>query len=48
MEVVQFTDKLPIEVKNIMIDLNIIIWTIIVVLLYWECKNDIHNGFKNL
>lgn len=48
MEVVEFADKLPVEVKNVMVDLTIIIWTIIIVILYWECKNDIHNRFKNL
>nr|DAY09609.1 MAG TPA: hypothetical protein [Caudoviricetes sp.] len=48
MEVVEFADKLPVEVKNVMVDLTIIIWTIIIVILYWECKNDINNRFKNL
>lgn len=48
MEVVEFADKLPVEVKNVMVDLTIIIWTIIIVILYWECKNDINNKFKNL
>lgn len=48
MEVVEFADKLPVEVKNVMVDLTIIIWTIIIVILYWEYKNDIHNRFKNL
>lgn len=48
MKVVEFADKLPVEAKNVMVDLNIIIWTIIIVILYWECKNDINNRFKNL
>ena len=48
MEEVEFADKLPVEVKNVMVDLTIIIWTIIIVILYWECKNDINNRFKNL
>ena len=40
MEVVEFADKLPIEAKNVMVDLVIIILALIFTLLYWEYKND--------
>ena len=46
MEVVEFADKLPMEAKNIMVDLVIIILALIFTLLYWEYKDDIHNGLN--
>lgn len=46
MEVVEFADKLPVEAKNVMVYLIIIILALIFTLLYWEYKDDIHNGLN--
>ena len=46
MEIIELADKLPIKVKNVMVDINIITWILIVVLLCWEYRNDIKNGLN--